>query len=86
VALRRTPSRNSWGRALDLGLQFGFSVVIGLGLGYYLDRRFGTEPVFLLIFTGLGFGAGMLALFRFAQANTPSPDKNPDDRSEFDGR
>lgn len=86
MALRRKQSENSWGRALDLGMQFGFSVVIGLGLGYYLDRRFGTEPVFLLIFTGLGFGAGMLALFRFAQANTPAPDKNPDDPNESDGR
>jgi ATP synthase protein I len=67
-------------------MQFGFSVVIGLGLGYYVDRRFGTEPVFLLIFMGLGFAAGILALVRFARANTPSADANPDEPNESDGR
>ena len=65
---------SNWGRALDLGLQFAFSIVVGLGLGYYLDRWLDTEPVFLLIFLGLGFAAGIRALLRFARANTPPPE------------
>ena len=61
------PARSSWGKALELGLQFGSSVVVGLALGYYLDRWLGTEPVLLLVFMVFGFAAGMRSLIRFAQ-------------------
>lgn len=60
-----------WGRALDLGMQFSFAVVIGVALGYYLDRWFETEPVFLLIFMGFGFAAGIRSLIRFARRRNP---------------
>lgn len=71
--------QGGWGRALDLGMQFSFAVVIGLVLGYYLDRWFETEPVFLLIFMGFGFAAGILSLVRFVRdQNAASRDENPD--------
>ena len=71
MALRPKPSTTPLARALDLGMQFTFAVVIGVVLGYYLDRWLGTEPVFLLILTGLGVAAAIRSLLRFARRNTP---------------
>lgn len=38
----------------SLGLTVAFSIFIGLFIGVYLDKRFGTNPWLMLI--GLGFG------------------------------
>ncbi len=80
--MRRKPEgapQGGLGRALDLGMQFSFAVVIGLVLGYYLDRWFETEPVFLLIFMGFGFAAGIRSLVRFARdQSAASRDENSD--------
>ena len=35
------------------------TVLAGLGVGYWLDGRFGTRPVFLLLGGGVGAGVGM---------------------------
>ena len=50
AVLRPKPAATQWGRALELGLEFAFAVVVGVALGYYLDRWFGTEPILLLVF------------------------------------
>ena len=42
-------------------------IVIGFGIGYGLDRLVGTLPVFLILFTGLGFVAGVRTMMRTAQ-------------------
>ena len=42
----------------SLGLSVALSIVIGLGIGVYLDRNvFGTSPWLTLIFLGLGIAA-----------------------------
>jgi ATP synthase protein I len=46
-----------------LGIEMGLSLAIGLGIGYYLDRYFGTGPVLLIIFTIFGLVAGMKRLY-----------------------
>jgi ATP synthase protein I len=46
-----------------LGLEMGLSLVIGLAIGYYLDRRFGTAPIFLIIFMIFGILAGMKRIY-----------------------
>ena len=81
MALRPRPARTQWGKALELGLEFGSSVVVGLALGYYLDRWLGTEPVLLLVFMLFGFAAGMRSLIRFAQRQNAPPE---DDSGEED--
>ena len=40
------------------------TVLAGLGGGYWLDRRFGTRPVFLLVGAALGIGAGLYHFFK----------------------
>lgn len=42
----------------SLGLQVALSIFIGLALGIYLDKRFGTHPVLMFVFLGLGVAAG----------------------------
>ncbi len=40
------------------------AVVIGGGLGYLLDQRLHTSPIFALILGLLGFGAGVWEIIR----------------------
>jgi ATP synthase protein I len=42
----------------SLGLSVALSIFIGLAIGVYLDRRWGTSPWFTLIFLVLGILAG----------------------------
>jgi ATP synthase protein I len=42
----------------SLGFQVALSIVIGLALGLYLDRKLGTHPVLLFVALGLGIAAG----------------------------
>lgn len=50
----------SLGYLSTVGLAMAFSIGIGAGVGYYLDKKFGTEPWLLLVFLGLG----VIAAFR----------------------
>jgi len=51
----------------SLGIEMAVAVTIGLGIGYWLDLQFGTSPLFLLVFLGLGIAAGFLGVFRAAR-------------------
>jgi len=42
----------------SLGFSIALSIVIGLAIGVYLDRRFDSSPWLTLIFLGLGIAAG----------------------------
>ncbi len=42
-------------------------LLIGFGMGYGLDRLFGTLPVFLVLFTLLGLAAGIRTMMRSAR-------------------
>ncbi|WP_172292283.1 AtpZ/AtpI family protein [Pseudoruegeria sp. HB172150] len=43
-------------------------IVIGFGIGYGLDWLFGTLPILLVLFTLLGFAAGVQTMMRSARA------------------
>ena len=48
----------------SLSFSIALSIVIGLGIGVWLDRRvFGTSPWFTLIFLGLGVIAGFRNIY-----------------------
>ena len=47
-----------WAYYASLGLQVALSVVIGLAIGLYLDKRFGTAPWCMLVFLVMGIVAG----------------------------
>ena len=55
-------------------------MVIGLSIGYGLDYVFGTMPIFLVIFSLLGFVAGVRTMLGTAKAmgQTPQDGGNAD--------
>ena len=59
--------KGDWSKALreaapylGIGTSFAASVLLGLGAGYWLDRRLGTTPWLFLLGAMLGLGAGFL--------------------------
>ncbi len=42
----------------SLGISVALSIFIGLFIGLWLDKKFDTTPVFMLVFLGLGIAAG----------------------------
>ena len=44
--------------AASIGIEMGAALVVGMGIGWFLDRTFKTEPWCLVVFTGFGIVAG----------------------------
>ena len=47
----------------SLSFSIALSIVIGLGIGYWLDKKFDTSPVLTLVFIGLGVIAGFRNIY-----------------------
>lgn len=52
------------GRYSGYGITLGLAVALFAWLGTLLDERLGTKPLFVLLGTFLGFGAGFYRLIR----------------------
>lgn len=52
----------AWRMVIELVVGLG----MGFGIGFGLDRLFGTIPIFLILFTLLGFAAGVRTMMRTA--------------------
>lgn len=48
----------------SLGLMLPSAIAVGLFIGYWLDKFFGTHPWLLLGFTILGVASGLISLVR----------------------
>lgn len=55
-----------YGQALKLSSEFIAGIVVGVGLGWFLDRVAGTSPWGLIAGVTLGFGAAILNVLRSA--------------------
>jgi ATP synthase protein I len=51
----------------SLSFSIALSIVIGLGIGYWLDMKFNTSPWLTLIFLGLGVIAGFRNIYLAVQ-------------------
>jgi F0F1-type ATP synthase assembly protein I len=60
------------GNVMDLPFVLVGSVVIGAGLGYLLDKRFGTSPILAMILGLLGFAGGMYEVIRRLSVRRPT--------------
>jgi ATP synthase protein I len=66
----KEPGRG-WERALreaapylGLGTSLAVTVLLGLWIGHWLDKKLGTEPVLFLVGAGLGLVAAGLQFYR----------------------
>ncbi|WP_380056707.1 AtpZ/AtpI family protein [Falsihalocynthiibacter sp. SS001] len=55
-------ANQAWRMVIELVAGLG----IGFGIGYGLDSLFGTLPIFMVLFTFLGFAAGVKTMIRTA--------------------
>jgi ATP synthase protein I len=62
----------------SLGLVLPSSIVIGLAIGYYMDKWLGTNPWLLLVFTLLGVASGLFSLIRGIIKLNKDPDIDKD--------
>lgn len=58
------PPRGSPWAYLGLGFELVVPIAIGVGVGFWLDRRWGTEPWLVLAGALTGIAAGFLNFFR----------------------
>jgi ATP synthase protein I len=56
-------------QAATLGIMFPVAIAVGYGIGYGLDRLFGTKPWLTIIFSIVGIAAAFVNLFRAGMAN-----------------
>ena len=61
--------RSAAARFAGLGLQFAITLLVSLWLGTWIDRKFGTAPVFLYLGVFLGAGAAFYSMYRQLMAN-----------------
>lgn len=62
-------------QAWTVGLNLVVSICVGLAIGYYLDRYFGTAPWLLIIFFFIGLFAGFRELWKLAKKQANGSDK-----------
>jgi ATP synthase protein I len=61
------PTQTAYGVAFRIGVELVAALAVGGGIGWLLDRWFGTLPLFLIVFFVLGAIAGLLNVFRAAK-------------------
>ena len=54
-------------RASLVGIHLCATTLVGLAIGFYLDKFLGTRPWLTLIFLFLGIGAGFREIFKYAK-------------------
>ena len=67
-----------WARYLSsasIGIEMGAALVVGMGIGWFLDRTFKTDPWCLVIFTGFGIVAGFRNLIVAARKAAAEEDR-----------
>lgn len=77
-------------KGFRLVIEFTVPILVGVGIGLWIDKHLATLPWFTLIFILLGFGAGIMNVFRLAggygavgyrspQSPLPPPDQTTDE-------
>jgi ATP synthase protein I len=63
---RRLESNNGMAYAVKVSSEFIAGIIVGVGIGWLIDKVLGTSPFGLIIFLILGFCAGILSILRNA--------------------
>lgn len=64
---KRTARLKQYYSLSALGIEMGVTLAIGLLIGWYLDRLFGTKPWLTIVFMIFGIVAGFRNIIRLAQ-------------------
>ena len=59
--------------AIRIGTEMVAALIVGVGIGYFLDYWLETKPWFLVVFFFLGAGAGVLNVYRAASGLGMAP-------------
>jgi ATP synthase protein I len=81
----RSEQAAGFANALRLSSEFIAGVVVGAGLGWFIDRAFGTSPWGLIVFLLLGFCAGVLNVLRSAGLVAQKKDLGAPDGGQNNG-
>jgi F0F1-type ATP synthase assembly protein I len=83
---REEPSREETARrgvaAYQGALEAVLAIALAAGIGYWVDRKLGTSPRWLIVGTIVGFGSFTLRLFRMRKLVEPPPERPRDGGSE----
>jgi ATP synthase protein I len=52
------------GPYLGIGMSMALTVLLGVGVGYWIDERLSSEPIFTLAGSILGIAAGLYGFFK----------------------
>jgi ATP synthase protein I len=69
----RTPGASAWGVGTRVGVELLSALIVGLGIGWALDRWWHTAPLMLVVFVLLGGAAGIANVWRLM---APKPASN----------
>ena len=78
AVVRADGERPAWAQYLSysaIGIEMGAALVVGMGIGWFLDRTFGTRPWCLAVFTGFGIVAGFRNAIRAARRASSEEDR-----------
>ena len=64
-------SSSAMSLGLRAGSEFVSAVIIGLGIGWVLDRTLHTNPAFLIVFFLIGVAAGVWNVIRLTSPKRP---------------
>ena len=65
--MKAGPKLPGMGRYMALGIQMVLVTAAIAGIGYWLDRKTGREPLFLIVFFFLGAFGGIAVVWRALQ-------------------
>ena len=74
------------GKYSALGLELAIAVVLGLAIGYYLDKWLGTGPWMTVVWIGIGFAAVVRSLYRAAVRSGKDLEKEEEAKRKPGGR
>jgi F0F1-type ATP synthase assembly protein I len=79
VAESNGKKRFAVGPYMNLGMQLAIAVICGTAVGYWLDSKIHSSPIFLLIGLFMGSAAGFLTIYRtvYPIRKDKQSDRNP---------